>query len=169
MDATDERLSHAERAGLDAVSHEIRTPSGFATGARYRKIDGPIDVALKRGWIRERHYLAGSKFFECLHAVTRQPRLTGPLQASVDGSRSTAAVSDYRMRAQDELRAALLALPIRYRDPFFSWAAMSLYEDISVKSLGGFFSKAKRADNVTKTGKRRLLEILNILAKHYGF
>lgn len=169
VDTTIERLAHAVDAGLIADSHEILSPSGFSTKARYRKIDDPIEVAFKRGWIAERHFMAGAKFFGCVHAAIRQPRLISSMEPSVDGSKTSNSMSDRRLVAQNELRRALRALPQKYRDPFFSWTIASLSGDVSVMSLGSYFSRARRADNVNETGKRKLLEILTVLAKHYGY
>lgn len=169
IDATPERLQRALASGLDVGEHEILSPNGFSTGVKYRRIDSPVQVALNRGWIRERHYMAGTKFFETMNAAIRHPKVTSTTEAVVDGSRGRDVHSDYRIKAQSSLRDALKALPLKYRDPFFDWAFRGLSEDISVTTLGAYFSKAQHAPALIRMGKVRLVEILNILAKHYGF
>ena len=169
FDATPERLARAASFDLIADAHDILSPNGFSTGMRYRKIDSPIEVALKRGWIVERQYMAGVKFMETLNSAIRLPRLIGKLEASVDGTRNMAAISDHRLSAQASVRGALAVLPPRYRDPFFNWMFAVLSEDISVASFGAYFSRAQRRDKALEVGKRKLVIVLNHLAKHYGF
>lgn len=167
LDATPERIRQALASGLDAGENDILSPNGFSTGFKYRRIENPIRTALNRGWIRERHYMAGMKFFDDLNASVIHPRVTAQMER-VDNS-APGNASDFRLQAQTNLRRAIKALPLPYRDPFFDWAFRSLSEDIFMKDLGRHFSQAIRDDNIAATGKRKLIDILNILAKHYGF
>ena len=169
IDATPERLGHAADNGISISSNHILSTNGFRTGVKYRKIDSPIEVALKKKWIGLRQYRAGQKFEECIYAAGVHPRLIGKLEASVDGSRATSAMSDNRLKAQDSLRAALNAIPEKLRSPFFDWMSAGMSQDISVASFGAYFSTAKRQDKILAVGKRKLSEVLSILAKHYGF
>ena len=170
IDATPERISRALSAGLDARETDILSPSGQKTGVRYRQIDNPVETALSRGWIRERHYAAGMKFFETMNAGIKHPRVIAQLDGVVvDGTRGNDSISDHRAKAQAALGRAVAALPPKMRDPFFSWAFRGLSEDISVAGFGAYFSRAQNLRDVTEVGKRKLLICLGALAKHYGF
>ena len=169
VDATIHRLAKAAEAGLLTEAADILSPNGFATGDKRRRLIGPVESARRLGWINERHYVAGTKFFETMNAAIKHPRVIAVLDGVVvDGGRTSGNLSDYRAKAQSSLKRALLALPQKYRDPFFSWAFRSLGEDISVMILGAYFSRAANPRDVNEVGKRKLKLILNGLAKHYG-
>lgn len=166
VDATPERLAQAADHDLDVDTSDLPSPSGFATGVKYRKIDSPFDIALKREWIRERHYMAGAKFWKVLHGAGASSRLIADLNRN--GTGSSGSPSDYRMHCQDELNRALAALPPKYRDKFFDWAYRGLSEDVSVASLGAAFSRSKHLSSQLRMAKIILAEVLEILAKSWG-
>lgn len=168
-DTTPLRLLRASEKGVITDAVDILSANGFKTGQKRRRIDDPIMVALKRGWIRERHYMAGIKFFETMNGAIKHPRVVATLDGVVvDGTRSEGDISEKRARAQSALKGALLALQPKYRDPFFDWMIYALYQDVSVADLGARFSKAKHIPQQMKAGKAALLEVLESLAKHYG-
>jgi len=167
IDATPERLGHIADRGLDAGTVNLLTPSGFPTGVKFRKIDTPIEQAMRRKWIRERHYMAGTRFLHYLYNAKLEPRLVANLEKAVDGSRSNS-VSDYRLHCQEQVNRALRATDARYRDPFFTWAYACLSQDVSVGDLGTMFSKAKHLPSQLRMGKKVLWNVLEDFAKHWG-
>lgn len=168
-DATPERLAHARANDAMLENINIKDPSGFETKVSYRKIDSPIESALRKKWIHPREYMAGIKFTESLYASYVQSPMTGKLEFSVDGSRVTTNVSDRKLAAQESIKRAMQSIDDHYREPFFSWVSRSLHQDVSLYHFGLNFSKARRKDRVVNTAKRHLSKVLDSLAVHYGF
>ncbi len=167
IDATPERLGHIRDNGLDAVTVDLLTPSGFRTGVKFRKIDSPIEQALRRRWIRECHYIAGTRFMNCLFNARLEPRMVARLEKAVDGSR-TGDTSEHRMYCQEQVNKALRATDARYRDPFFTWAYDALSKDVGVMHLGQLFSKAKHPPSQLRMGKKVLWNVLEDFSRYWG-
>jgi len=168
-DATPERLRKAAQAGLMAPVVDVYLPSGMPSGAKYRKIETPLEAALRRGWIDTEQKMAGEQFVRHMAGARAQLRYSSSAwMIRVDGGERP---DPYLARAQHQtaLRQALHTIRVNMRAPFLDWMVKAEQTDTSVAELGENFTPLQHKEAKKSTGITVLQLILTDLAAHFGY
>jgi hypothetical protein len=170
-DTTPQRLLHVIGAGLAADEEEIYLPSGLPSGVKRRRIEGPLEYALRHRWITPEQKLAGDRFLHHIAGTRHQLQFTTSRMEVIDGRGSTRLEGLIEQRSYHliQLRKSLRAITLRLRQPFLDWAVRSIQCDISIAELGQQFTALNHREAKKAVGITILGIALDDLAKHFGF
>jgi hypothetical protein len=169
FDATPERLARAHSQGLGAPQTEAYGDDG-AIQYRRRKIERPLETALRFRWISPEQKRAGDEFARYMILARAQLGYgTSQLRDRVDGGGAFADAMERKMFYQGQLRRALASIqPPKWRQPYMNWMALAEQDDASIKQLGASVTHRAHSEAHQAVGEMVLAVVLDDLAVHFG-
>lgn len=168
VDTTNERIRKALETGCDASETDIYLPSGMPSGSKYRKIERPLETALRHKWITSEQKLAGDQFSIYVADTRAQCQFATSRLEVIDAGVRVPNV-ERRSYSWLALRKATAVLEARTRQPFMNWMVMSEQTDVSIHALGAMFTPLKHKEAQKSLGIYVLGDVLSRLAKHFGY